>query len=47
VLYPKDQGGLGVHNLEVKNMAWLGKWLARLLTKDGVWQQLLWQKYVG
>ena len=25
----------------------LGKWLARLLTEDGVWQQLLRKKYVG
>jgi hypothetical protein len=44
---PKDQGGLGVHDLEVKNMALLGKWLARLLTEDGVWQQLLRKNYVG
>jgi hypothetical protein len=43
----KDQGGLGVHDLEVKNRALLGKWLARLLTEDGVWQQLLRKKYVG
>jgi hypothetical protein len=25
----------------------LGKWLTRLLTEDGVWQQLLRKKYVG
>jgi hypothetical protein len=25
----------------------LGKWLARLLTEDGVWQRLLRRKYVG
>jgi hypothetical protein len=24
---PKDQGGLGVHDLEVKNSVLLGKWL--------------------
>ena len=47
VCRPKDQGGLGVHDLEVKNRALLGKWLARLLTEDGVWQQLLRKKYVG
>jgi hypothetical protein len=47
VCRPKDQGGLGVHDLEVKNRALLGKWLARLLTEDGRWQQLLRKKYVG
>jgi hypothetical protein len=25
----------------------LGKWLARLLTEDDVWQKLLRKKYVG
>jgi hypothetical protein len=43
----KDQGGLGVHDLEVKNSALLGKWLFKLLTKDGVWQTLLKRKYIG
>ena len=47
VCRPKDQGGLGVHDLEVKNRALLGKWLARLLTEDGVWQNMLKRKYVG
>jgi hypothetical protein len=47
VCRPKDQGGLGVHDLEVKNKALLGKWLARLLTEEGRWQQLLRRKYVG
>jgi hypothetical protein len=37
----KDQGGLGIQDLEVKNIALLGKWLFRLLTEDGVWQTLL------
>jgi hypothetical protein len=40
-------GGLGVHDLEVKNSALLGKWLFKLLTEDGVWQTLLKRKYVG
>jgi hypothetical protein len=44
---PKEQGGLVVHDLEVKNGALLGKWLVRLLTEDGVWQRLLRRKYVG
>jgi hypothetical protein len=47
VCRPKDQGGLGVHHLEVKNRALLGKWLAGLLMEDGVWHQLLQKKYVG
>jgi hypothetical protein len=46
VCRPKDQG-LGVHDLEVKNSALLGKWLFKLLTEDGVWQTLLKRKYVG
>jgi hypothetical protein len=44
---PKDQGGLGTQNFEVKNTALLGKWLFKLLTEDGVWQTLLRRKYVG
>jgi hypothetical protein len=47
VCRPKDQGGLGIHDLELKNKALLGKWLARFLTEDGVWQNLLRRKYVG
>jgi hypothetical protein len=43
----KNQGGQGIHDIEVKNMALLKKWLFRLLTKDGVWQTLLRRKYVG
>jgi hypothetical protein len=41
VCRPKDHRGLGVHDLEVKNSALLGKWLFKLLTEDGVWQTLL------
>jgi hypothetical protein len=44
VCCPKDQGGLGIHDLEVRNTALLGKWLFRFLTEDGVWQTLLRQK---
>jgi hypothetical protein len=31
----KDQGGLGVQDLELKNRELLGKWLFKLLTGDG------------
>ena len=44
---PKDQGGLGIHNLELKNIALLSKWLYRMLTADGTWQQILRNKYLG
>jgi hypothetical protein len=43
---PKDQGGLGIHNLEVKNTALLGKWLFKLLTEEGTWQTILKRKYI-
>ena len=41
VCRPKDQGGLGIHDLEVKNEALLSKWLFKFLTEDGVWQTML------
>ena len=44
---PKDQGGLGIENLEVKNRCLLSKWLYRLsIERDGVWAQLLRNKYL-
>jgi hypothetical protein len=36
-----NQGGLGIHDLEVKNKALLGKWFYKLLTEDGMCQTLL------
>jgi hypothetical protein len=44
VCSPKDQGGLGVHDLEV---ALLGKSLFKLLTEDGIWQTIITRKYLG
>jgi hypothetical protein len=38
---PKDQGGLGIHDLEVKNTALLGQWLFKLLTEEVTWQTIL------
>jgi hypothetical protein len=35
VCSPKDRGGLGIHDLEVKNTVLLGKWLFELITKEG------------
>jgi hypothetical protein len=43
---PKYLGELGIHELQAKNTVLLGKWLFKLLTKDGVWQTLLKRKYV-
>ncbi|WVZ62771.1 LOW QUALITY PROTEIN: hypothetical protein U9M48_012475, partial [Paspalum notatum var. saurae] len=43
---PKDQGGLGIHNLDIKNTTLLSKWLFRLLTTEGTWQQMLRNKYL-
>jgi hypothetical protein len=47
VCRPKDMGGLGVHDLEVKNSALLGKWLFKLLTENGIWQTMVRRKYIG
>jgi hypothetical protein len=47
VCRPKGQGGLGVHDLEVKNRALLGKWLFKLLIIDRVCQTILIRMYVG
>ena len=44
---PKDQGGLGIENLEVKNRCLLSKWLWKLsLENDAMWAQILRNKYL-
>jgi hypothetical protein len=43
---PKDQGGLGVEVLELKNKSLLSKWLFKLINEQGVWQELLQNKYL-
>jgi hypothetical protein len=43
---PKDQGGLGIDVLELKNKSLLCKWLFKLLNENGVWQELLTNKYL-
>jgi hypothetical protein len=35
-LSAERSGGLGVYDLEAKNLALMGKWLFKLLTEDGV-----------
>jgi hypothetical protein len=44
---PKDQGGLGIEVLELKNRCLLSKWLFKLLNEEGVWQELLHNKYLS
>ena len=46
VCTPKDQGGLGVLNLDVHNKCLLSKWLFKLINGGRVWQQLLRNKYL-
>jgi hypothetical protein len=43
---PKDQGGLGIEVLDIKNRCLLSKWLFKLLSEKGVWQELLQKKYL-
>lgn len=48
VCLPKDDGGLGVRQLEEFNLALLGKWCWRMLTdKEGLWYRVLVAKYGG
>jgi hypothetical protein len=44
---PKDQGGLGVLNLELQNECLLSKWLFSLINSDGARLQLIRNKYLG
>jgi hypothetical protein len=44
---PKDQGGLGVEDLELKNKSLLAKWLDKLINEEGMWQELLHNKYLN
>jgi hypothetical protein len=47
VCLPKDQGGLGVLNLDVMNIALLSKWLWKLFNGSGLWQTILKKKYLN
>ena len=44
---PKDQGGLGIELLEIKNKCLLSKWLFKILHGDCVWHELLCNKYLN
>jgi hypothetical protein len=43
---PKDQGGLGIEALEIKNRCLLTKWFFKLLNEEEVWQEILKNKYL-
>lgn len=43
---PKDQGGLGILDLELQNKCLLGNWLFKLINEDGMWQNVLRKKYL-
>lgn len=45
ICQPKDQGGLGIQNIEIKNKCLLAKWLWKLINEEGLWQQILRNKY--
>ena len=47
VCRPKDQGGLGIEVLDIKNKCLLSKWLFKLMNEEGMWQELLTNKYLG
>lgn len=47
ICQPKDKGGLGVVDLTIKNVCYLGKWLLRLENENGLWQQMLRAKYLS
>jgi hypothetical protein len=42
----KEQGSLGVTNFEIQNRCLLSKWWVKLCNKDGLWQQLIKNKYL-
>jgi hypothetical protein len=42
----KDQGGLGIQNLEIQKQCLLSKWLFKLINKDGLCQTMLRNKYL-
>ena len=43
---PRDQGGLGIQNIDLQNQCLLSKWLFKLINEDGLWQDLLRNKYL-
>jgi hypothetical protein len=46
ICQPKEQGGLGIQNINVQNRCLLSKWLFKLINEEGIWQKLLKRKYL-
>jgi len=46
ICQPKLRGGLGVQNLDIQNKCLMSKWLFKLCNEDGLWHQLLRNKYI-
>jgi hypothetical protein len=46
ICQPRDQGGLGIQNIDIQNWCLLSKWLFKLINEDGVQQELWRRKYV-
>jgi hypothetical protein len=46
ICQPKEQGGLGIQNIDVQNRCLLSKWLFRLITEEGIWQNMFKRKYL-
>jgi hypothetical protein len=46
VCQPKDQGGIGIQNLDTQNQCLLSKWFFKLINEDGLWQSILCNKYL-
>lgn len=47
VCQPQDQGGLGVVDLKVMNICLLSTWLWKLENEEGLWQELIRNKYLS
>ncbi|WVZ95111.1 hypothetical protein U9M48_040913 [Paspalum notatum var. saurae] len=43
---PKEQGDLGIIDLEIQNKCLLSKWLFKLANEEGTWQDLVRNKYL-
>ena len=46
ITFNEDQGGLRNLNLELMNKALMAKWLWKLKTKSGLWENIVLNKYV-
>jgi hypothetical protein len=47
VCQAKDQGGIGIQNLEVQNQCLLSKWFFKMINEVGLWQTIFHNKYLS